>query len=300
MNRKRIILAAFSLLVILAFAACNEQSPTDASEVAVSTPDKANTFKVLAIGNSFSEDATMSDLYQIAKDSGFEDVVIGNLKVSGCSLLMHRKNIEGDLPAYEYQKIVDGKRSNRFETSVLYGLLDEYWDFITIQQVSTQSGVVESYNEDIDEIVDYINKNKRNPKAEIAWNMTWAYQAGSKHKQFDLYEKNQIVMYEAICNAVREKIVPNEQIDYIIPSGTAMQNLRNSFIGDNVTRDGYHAGEGAAKYLLGLIWMKTLTGVSIDELPGLDATEGISQKELVAIVKAVNDAAKTPFNVTAQ
>ena len=45
------------------------------------------TLRVLAIGNSFSVDA-MEYLYQIAKDAGVEQVILGNLRVSGCTVAM--------------------------------------------------------------------------------------------------------------------------------------------------------------------------------------------------------------------
>ena len=48
-------------------------------------------YKVLAIGNSFSEDATHF-LHQICESSGIENEVV-NLYVGGCSLERHWRNV---------------------------------------------------------------------------------------------------------------------------------------------------------------------------------------------------------------
>ena len=49
---------------------------------------KGKSFKVLAIGNSFSIDA-MQYLYGLAKDTGYTDIVLGNLYIGGCTLQTH-------------------------------------------------------------------------------------------------------------------------------------------------------------------------------------------------------------------
>ena len=55
---------------------------------------------ILAIGNSFSEDATHY-LHQIAKGSGIATKVV-NLYIGGCSLETHCKNILDKEKAYRY------------------------------------------------------------------------------------------------------------------------------------------------------------------------------------------------------
>jgi len=51
--------------------------------------------KVLAIGNSFSEDAIENYLYDLAKTSN-KKMVIGNLYIGGASLELHVKNATDD------------------------------------------------------------------------------------------------------------------------------------------------------------------------------------------------------------
>ena len=60
-----------------------------------------NTLKILAIGNSFSEDATRY-LHQLANAAGIKTQIV-NLYIGGCPLERHWKNIENDEKAYGYQ-----------------------------------------------------------------------------------------------------------------------------------------------------------------------------------------------------
>ena len=66
--------------------------------------------KILAIGNSFSQDATKY-LQSVAKSAG-EDLFVRNIYIGGCSLERHALNIKTGEAAYGYeedaQKIVFG------------------------------------------------------------------------------------------------------------------------------------------------------------------------------------------------
>ena len=86
-----------TLLLFLAFALCSLQGSF------------AKTIKVLAIGNSFSEDAIEQNLYELGKAAG-DEFIIGNLYIGGCPLKKHWYNAENDKGAYRYRKInADGK-----------------------------------------------------------------------------------------------------------------------------------------------------------------------------------------------
>src|SRR5690606_33745502 len=93
-------------------------------------------FRILAIGNSFSEDAVESYLYQLANSAGIE-VVIGNLFIGGASLDMHSRNAANNAAVYDYRKIgQDGDKVSKPNTSISTAVADEDWDFISFQQAS--------------------------------------------------------------------------------------------------------------------------------------------------------------------
>lgn len=248
--------------------------------------------KILAIGNSFSEDATRY-LYDIAADQGVDDIVVGNLYIGGCSLNTHWKNAENNNPSYIYYKNNDGQWTTQSGYSILKGLEDEDWDVVTLQQVSGLSGDVSTYNDDLINLLAYVRAHA-GPDVKIAWHMTWAYQGNSTHPDFPRYDRDQMTMYEAIVDATQAKIVGNDAVDLIIPAGTAVQNVRTSVIGDTLTRDGYHLSN-LGRYVAGLTWAKSL-GLPLDGLKTLP--DGVSASDLPVLREAVEQSVEHPFEVS--
>ena len=286
----------WGLLVLLVFVLPLLSSSVVGSVLA--SPAKKS-LKVLAIGNSFSQDA-MQHLYQIASAAGLEDVVVANLYIGGSSLEVHWSNAKHNLPRYRYDKNVDGQWRSQPNKSILYGLLDEEWDVITLQQVSGYSGIATTFTEHdrLQNLIDYVNEHKTNPDAKLAWHMTWAYQEDSTHQNFPRYNSNQLEMYQAIVDATQSTIVTNEAFDFIIPSGTAIQNVRTSHIGDTLTRDGYHLSLNLGRYIAGMVWVPVLTGLSIDEVDWVPNPLEVPRELLPLIKEAVNAAVENPFVIT--
>lgn len=256
-----------------------------------------SSLKVLAIGNSFSQDA-MQHLYQIAEDAGIEEIIVANLYIGGSSLEVHWSNARRDLPNYRYDKNTDGTWKSQPNKTILYGLEDEEWDVITIQQVSGYSGIPSSFHEQdrLQNLINYVKEHK--PEAKLAWHMTWAYQGDSNHKNFPLYNSNQLEMYQAIVQATEGEIVNHPDFDFIIPSGTAIQNVRTSYIGDTLTRDGYHLSLNLGRYIAAMPWVPILTEFSIDDVTWVPSRLEVPEEYLPIIKEAVNAAVKDPFKVT--
>ena len=303
---KRILSLILSVLMLVLFCtACGgagEMNETQNTTAATVDPNKplsdGKTLKVLAIGNSFSNNTTQY-LYDVAKAEGMTDVVIGRLYISGCTLALHVANAKENKPAYIYYKNDSGKWNQMESATLLYALQDEQWDIITLQQGSGTSGMADTYSESIDALITYVNENKTNPNAQLVWHMTWAYQEGSTNPAFPRYDSNQMTMYNAIVNAVQKVIVPHQQIHSIIPVGTAIQNARTSFIGDNLTKDTYHLnvmGDVIGAYTWYAVFTgKTLENINLTDVGGLLT---LTDNDKAAIIDAINAAIKTPFAVT--
>ena len=247
--------------------------------------------KILAIGNSFSDDA-MEYVYQVAKDAGVKKVTLGKLFIGGCSLKTHLENAKANKSAYDYKVNTSGHWEPKGGKSIKHAVESDDWDFITFQQVSGDSGIAETYN-DLDELISIVEP--LNPSARLAWHMTWAYKVGSGHQDFSKYNKDQMTMYNAIVNAVNTKILTNDKIEIVIPSGTAVQNVRTSFIGD-MTRDGYHLSYGIGRYTAAMAFVRALTGLSIDN--STTRPNDVDSYELKALVECVNNAFVSPYSVT--
>ncbi len=253
------------------------------------------TLKVLAIGNSFSSDAT-EYLWDIAKDGGVEKIIIGNLYIGGCALDKHYSNIRANAGAYTYYKNTNGKWTSTSGVSVQKGLSDEEWDIVTVQQASGSSGVETTYSP-LTKILEFIAQNE--PNADVYWHLTWAYQQNSTHSSFPTYGSDQMKMYNAILKAYDSKVKVQESIVGAIPSGTAVQNLRSSYIGDTVTRDGYHMSYDYGRYTVALTWFAYLTGGDVDKVDWLPASYAAALKDhLPAMREAVKGALAKPFEVT--
>lgn len=215
--------------------------------------------RILAIGNSFSMDAVEENLCELAAAAGIE-CEIGNLYIGGCSLERHVENIRGDAADYEYRKIEGpGVRTVRPGVSVSEALHDGKWDFVSVQQVSQLSGMFETYESLLPELVDYVKSIC--PESQIIFHQTWAYSSCSTHPGFANYGNDQLRMYEAIAETSR-RVQSTFGIGCVVPSGTAIQNARQTSLGDNLDRDGYHLN-ALGRYAAACAWFGALFGADV-------------------------------------
>ena len=213
---------------------------------------------LLMIGNSFSED-TVSYAYEIAYAVGIDDVNVCNMYIGGCSLDTHYYNAINDVPSYDFQQYENGEWIHNPGKTLKFGIEYANWDYISLQQASGVSGKPSSYS-NLALLMDYVQNTATNKNVKLIWNMTWAYQKNSTHGDFPLYDNDQATMYNAIINAVKTQVL-TKNCAAVIPNGTAIQNARTSFIGDNLTRDGFHLSLDAGRYIAGLTLVYTLNGI---------------------------------------
>lgn len=292
------ILLCAVMLVICGCTPAENTTETTQAPIQLESYCDGSTLKVLAIGNSFSNNTT-NYLYDIAKAEGMTEVVIGRLYIGACSLERHARNARNNVAEYTYYRNTTGVWEKYENYTLLQGLLDEDWDIITLQQSSGNSGLPGTYEGCLDELIAYVNANKTNPDAKLLWNMTWAYQSDSDHKDFSYYANNQDVMYECIVRTVEMVILPNEAISGVIPAGTAVQNARSSYFGDGLTSDGYHLNL-LGEVITGYTWYATFVGKTLDEVKLTQVTDSFalseSNKEVVA--ETVNNALRNPYEFT--
>lgn len=214
---------------------------------------------VLCIGNSFSQDATRY-LHQISDD----EIFVRNLYIGGCSLETHMINIKENNAFYEYQK--NGRMLKM--VSINDALKKRKWDYVTIQQVSHFSGMVETYEPFTEFLIDYIKKEC--PSAEIVFHRTWSYDPSSDHFGFAYYNKSTDYMYERIVEA--SSAIADKYGLRTIDNATSIQRARaldefNPEKGNlSINRDGFHLSLDYGRYLAGLTMFKFFTGKSATEV----------------------------------
>ena len=228
--------------------------------------------KILFIGNSFS-----ADLTRYMQDISDGELFIRNLYIGGCSLEMHVKNLKSGAPAYEYCE----NSEKLYMISIPDAVFAEAWDVISVQQVSGLSGIPESYEPFMSELIDYLKKAA--PNAKLVFHKTWAYESTSDHPSFVNYNNDTELMHSKICST--SKAVAEKYSLPIIPSGDAVAAARKMpefAVGSGmvITRDGFHMNIPYGRYLIGLVANKFFTGkpaADVKYIPD-DADEELCKK----------------------
>ena len=252
------------------------------------------TLSVLTIGNSFSLDG-MEFLYPIAESCGYDNITLGILYISASGLSRHYTNITDDTAAYTYKKYVDGKWEDSPLWTIEGGLSDEDWQYVVIQQSEDYSSKIPTYDFMLESLIKRIKEQASNPDVKVGWHMAWAYQNDSTRSAFvNIFHSDQTDMYNAIISDTKNRV--QSRVDFIIPSGTAIQNARTSFLGDTLTRDGYHLHEYTGRYIAALTYFTAITGTPAESISYV--APAVSNENAAVAREAVQNALNKPFGVT--
>ena len=329
--KKRIlsVIIAVSLIVSALFTGSFFVSGTP-------TENKDKSFHVLTLGNSFSRNS-MYYLYDIAKACGYTDIKIGYLYYGGCALKYHwewadQTQVDSSSEktgeaSYSYWENSDGtwKEINQLGTSTaaksadIIGDTTKEWDYVMLQQASEFAGIDKLDGTDgeatfepyIDNLVKYVKKLA--PNAKIGYNMVWSDQKDSvrvdinNERYYSYYVAKKylnsqgvydpLVMYNAIANMTKTHVA--DKVDFVIPTGTAVQNLRTSYIGDNLTNEGYHLNDGVGQFVAGLTYFAKLSGLDLNDYASeLESLALVHPAYNPNVIDAVTNAINTPYSVT--
>lgn len=255
---------------------------------------QVDVLKILAIGNSFSEDGIENYLYDLAKAEN-KKIIIGNLYIGGASLEVHVNNAKADKSSYSYRKInMDGTKSSTKDISISKALKDEDWDYISVQQASSFSGQYDIISKSLPALIAYVNEIKPST-TKLIYHQTWAYQQDSEHKGFANYNRSQQRMYTSIVEATK-KIKKLNIFQFIVPAGTAIQNARTSSIGDKYTRDGYHLQLDYGRFTAACSWYEMLFRKDVRK--NAYKPEKVTELQAKIAKEAAHKAVKKPFQVS--
>lgn len=255
---------------------CLFSSPSQGQEGQVRTLRDEH-LNVLFIGNSFSLDAA-AYLPRLLVDMGVRQ---GEYSVycaahAGASLEYWWNVYARDEEIEGIYHMGGTALENRAWT--LAELLHEPWDVVVVQQASALSNQIRSYRPYLQNMVDMIRRESPQPDVTIAFQLTW-----SKYFTADTgpYGTNG---WRSIVGTVR-RICSEVGITTIIPSGTAIQNLRRTDLNTPLylTRDATHLARGVPQYAVALACYETfclpLTGKSALGIPPTDALKELFSKE---------------------
>ncbi|MBD9144893.1 MAG: DUF4886 domain-containing protein [Bacteroides clarus] len=253
----------------------------------------SNLTRILAIGNSYSQDAVEQYLYDLAKAAGYE-VIIGNMYIGGCDLETHWANMQSDAADYIYKKIVDGTKTEFKERKLSQTLNEEKWDYISLQQKSGKSGDYTTYTSYLPNLITALQQT--NPDAELMWHQTWAYASDYGSFPSDITEPKQENMYNAIVAASFQAMQDNPALKILIPSGTAIQNGRTSYLGDTFNRDGTHLNTAYGRYTAACTWFDAIFETEVVGNSYVPAT--VSAAEATIAQNSAHMAIKNRYEVT--
>ena len=237
---------------------------------------------ILAIGNSFSQDATRY-IHRIARSDGF-NLNVTNLYIGGCPIDRHFRNMISGSRDYELE--YNGELTF-FKVSLEEALLNREWDYITIQQASHRSYNYDSYQPYLNEICDYIRELC--PKAKLLIHQTWGYENESIRLKDTGYRSHE-EMFKDIEKAYN-KAAKDVNAEFIIPSGKLMKMLLENGI-EKVHRDTFHLRRGLSRYAVGLLWYSLLSGNDISENTFCDFDEEVTSEEIAIAKKCVKELIK--------
>ncbi len=249
---------------------------------------------ILFIGNSFSDD-TMEHAAHILQSLGVNAMSLGNLYIGGCSIHRHVDNAANDRAWYDYRTNTGDGWTTTPDTSLRAALTSREWDVVAIQTGTADGSrnTCERCYDFLPILLKYIKALCKNaPK--IVFNMTWVGEAWNGHPEVVAHHGDQMAMYREVARIVHDVVSP--QVDAVSPAGTAIQNARAAGLAP-LNRDGYHLSWGLGRYIAALTFIGTATGLDISDCAWYP--DDVTQAQARLARKAVQDALKTPYVVTA-
>ena len=249
----------------------------------------AKSIKILIVGDRYADDAAVY-LYDVFHAAGYDNVRVGWSGTSAQLAFTPRDYLaaaEGD-KSVRYTKY-DNNNFPKIWSSKKFSemLTDEVWDVVVLTcgspgPTDKQSG------EEISSLIAVIREGCTNPDVQFGWQMPWM------PKESIANEKT----FSDAAEHLKSVILP--KVDFVIPSGTAIANVATSYIGS----DFYGSTEKFLTHRVGTltlahIWYCALTGKTLDDLLYKNSYgQGVDASEVCAIMEAVNNAYKDPYNIT--
>ncbi len=297
--------------------------------------------RLLTVGNSFAYDAT-HDLPAMARSAG-RQLVIFHANIGGASLERQVRQITLEettpdaLEARPYAGRTHPRTGERRDFNLAEALAADAWDFVTIQQASPLSPLIESYEPHATTLITFIRKHA--PDAEILIHQTWAYR--QDYPGYAKENSSMEQMHAALVNAYDQlakrhglrllpvgeafhaarqtprwtfAMYPDPNFDYAnppageVPAQPGSINAgwrwtRNPKTGkDHLWQDYLHANDDG-RYLAAAVWFEIMFGQSAETITYVPATVTADDaKALRAIAHAAVEArmgvSKKPVNAS--
>ena len=248
---------------------------------------------ILVIGDA-SSSTSLGYLDDVLISEGVSNVVIATANCNhqtGASVGDHWQNISTNKGAYTLSISTNGAAPTPTYRNTLADVLaSATWDYIVIQQSIPEVGVAESYSE-LGNYLTFLREHKPDG-AKILWNMGWAYNKDSSHSGFEKYGNDQSAMFSSIVSTLLTFVSNNDSIDGILPVGSAVQNLRQTFFDGKVSSNsGIALGTELGDYVTAVTWASEILGKPVSEL-----SDAIGSTELNTYRDVIDPAIEYAFD----
>ena len=269
--------------------------------------------KIMIIGSSRSVN-TFRYLFEVFKDQmPEEEVTLGIMYHSGCSMSMHVDFITRNEPACDYYLNNDGHWNITKGVTTDVGIADQPWDVVFLQ--SGRGDTDNNMNEPCREfLVDFVNGIVITPHT-FWWHSTWfnaedpdLYAENKKEKAARV---NQVAQLTAVNDAAKKYVLHDPMFAGHITSGTPMMYARKvlGLADRDILRDHTHLSDFgyllAASCFYAQFTGKPVTKIGIDSIPAHlrhKSTQElgdfvITQEMKDIVLKTVDYTMKNPWSV---
>lgn len=220
--------------------------------------DSKSPVNILMFGHSLGIDYT-EYLPLLLEAANITNVSVYRVATGNCSLQTHWERIR-DNQRMDISYCPAGSTSYVFSTVNLSDFLkSKAWDIVLLQtslEYEGQYNYIQPYLDNIEEYLAESNHKLVGKEPIFGWHFFWPVapkfvQAIDYYTSY--YKYNSMQMYCCYRDVAKE-ILKNTNTKFVVPTGTAMVNLRmsdlNTDSANEFTRDGLHADMGAGRYIV--------------------------------------------------
>ena len=211
----------------------NLNSKVTALEEDVSQLQNKETLSILMFGNSFTQDSVGYVPFILKNMYPDLNLVIGIAFYGGCSLAQHLASLSGENvmlneweitpKTYWYSLSVNGEKwTTKYDVDGTEIIKDKNWDIITFQQNGNNAySDWDIYFKPFIYKIQKLIYDKVNKSVKLGWLLTHGSYAGTNSETLKEHWQG------TADNA--QKIIQNTLMDFVMPYGTAVQNLRKVY-----------------------------------------------------------------------
>lgn len=246
--------------------------------------------RILGIGNSFTVDAT-ARLDEWIDSCGIDadSCCVYMLATSGAALRLWSERLDS-MTVYKVKRAA-GRLVMPVDSGTVADVLRQPWDVIVFQQSSNLAPFYSTYNPYLRHLIGAAKDLCANPDVRIGWQLTWSYVKGFRHMGGKEQWQQQV--------AATHSMMMNDGIRLLIPTGTAIQNVRQTRLCDSLelTRDSMHLAP-LGRYVAAGVWYHSLLSPVLAESHAADGLQLSSDDAIIQ--QAIFNAVSHPFTITPQ